>query len=271
MEHLHTSLIPTLEGQLINWKAPIYRANQGFYGYGLTGGYATVIDGKLTTIAGDSIESSFVSYDGLMAFSDSDRMVAFEIVELKQSIESLISERNAILNETKSMIEKAEDQTHYNEIGKYENCPKGSQFKTKKEYTDASLQYQLNLEKAYAAFSPIETAARKIIADFDEKVRHTYEKPTSYIIKHSTKGYYSGTGYGWISINANIQHAKTFTSIAAAIEIGKTLTSLDGSLIKGFKVVSWKKNSIGLSFRLWAKVYTDNDSIEYYNGVAQLL
>lgn len=175
MELLHSSVISTLEGQLINWKAPIYKSNQGFYGYGLTGGYATVVDGKLTTIAGDAIEFASVSYDGIMSFSDSDRFIEFEVVETKQSIDSLISKRNEILAQTKAMIQKAEAETNYRMISNYANSPKQSQFKTKKEYQEATIQYSLDLATAYAAYEPIETAARKLASEFDEQVRGFYE------------------------------------------------------------------------------------------------
>jgi len=175
MEHLHTSVISTLEGQLFNWKAPIYKANQGFYGYGLAGGYATVVDGKLTTIAGDNIEFASVSNDGIMSFSDSDRLIEFEVVALKQSMESLLSERNEILAVTKAMIEKVEDETNFQKMCGYAYWTKENQFKSKKEYLKAYDQYSKDLRTAYAVYNPVETAASKLLTDFSEKIRSIYE------------------------------------------------------------------------------------------------
>lgn len=175
MEHLHTSVISTLEGQLFNWKAPIYRANQGFYGYGLAGGYATVVDGKLTPLAGDDIKYASVSFDGLMSFSDSDRLIEFEVVALKQSLESLLSERNEILALAKSMIEKAEAETNFQNMCGYAYCPKENQFKSKKEYLKAYDQYSKDLRTAYAAYNPVEIAASKLLTDLSEKIRSIYE------------------------------------------------------------------------------------------------
>lgn len=81
---IHASSIKDLVGKTIKWDAPGYRANGNY------GGAAKIIGYNeerrpfvCLTISGDDLKYAFVDEynDGLIAYSDSDRFVTYEIIE----------------------------------------------------------------------------------------------------------------------------------------------------------------------------------------------
>jgi hypothetical protein len=81
----------------------------------------------------------------------------------------------------------------------------------------------------------------------------------NYIIKHGTKGFYSGNN--WIYTAQNAKFAKQYNSIQEAIDIAKTLKSSEGNLLKILHIcqIEYNGNPIGfMSERLFAIV--DNEA-----------
>jgi len=112
METLSLTKLKKIVGKTIKWNAPAYHANSGFFGKGLYGGITkiTEIDSSLrrpilqeqkVDEKSDSIIFAFVDADSILNYSDSDRLVSFEIIEKVMKvllIKSIIPSNNRINN-----------------------------------------------------------------------------------------------------------------------------------------------------------------------------
>lgn len=89
---LTAEILPSLVGKTINWAAPIYKGNLGYYGYGIDGGIATITEVnmaqrwpiKARIIEGSDINFGYIEKpwtEDYVAYSDADRPVSFEVVE----------------------------------------------------------------------------------------------------------------------------------------------------------------------------------------------
>ena len=86
-ELLSKEILPTLIGKTIEWRAPIYRYNQGYYGLGLDGGICKIveieIENRKPIISAEIIAGSDIKYafqcDGDICFTDSDRLVSYRM------------------------------------------------------------------------------------------------------------------------------------------------------------------------------------------------
>jgi hypothetical protein len=86
---IHSSDVKTLVGKTIKWSAPGYRANGNYSGVAKITGVKDERNPLVSeTISGDNLEYAFVDEmsDGLLAYSDSYRIVTYEIVEDAASI-----------------------------------------------------------------------------------------------------------------------------------------------------------------------------------------
>jgi hypothetical protein len=91
----------------------------------------------------------------------------------------------------------------------------------------------------------------------------------NYLIKHGTKGFYSNGS--WISRMNNVSYATRFDTIDKAIEMFKTLKSLDNTPLQSCNIISIERNEFGYSFKLFARVRNAGEIIERYeNGISQL-
>ena len=89
---LTIEILQGLLGKTIKWQAPIYSANVGYYGHGLTGGITKIIkidasqrrpilEAEKLDPASDDICFAFKSdFDDILAFSDEDRFVTYKLI-----------------------------------------------------------------------------------------------------------------------------------------------------------------------------------------------
>jgi hypothetical protein len=89
---MHEQNLPYLVGRKIKWYAPIYKGNLGYYGYGEDGGTCIIkaidLKARKPIVETEIIEGADISYgfhdnatQSMIAYSDSDRIISFEICE----------------------------------------------------------------------------------------------------------------------------------------------------------------------------------------------
>lgn len=169
--YLKESDLPSLENKLIQWYAPSYKANYGFWRYGLYGGFAAIINGEVKIIAGDDIKyfkASSIDKDTL-TYSDDDRSITYEIKEF-HDIQLLLDERKTAELKAKKKYDNGEKKSRFSEISGYKNQPRKENYKTPKEYNKALTYYIEEIKKRYSILVPYEKSAREIIKSFDKKI-----------------------------------------------------------------------------------------------------
>lgn len=82
---IEINFLPELLNKKIQWKAPAYRMNKPYGGIAIIN-ETNITDRrpiKSTTVEGDDLDFAFVDQytDGLIAYSDSDRLVTYKIIE----------------------------------------------------------------------------------------------------------------------------------------------------------------------------------------------
>lgn len=198
--------------------SPAYRAN------GLNGTYLSIAvcenDGTIQQIVGDhaSLANTYSNVHELVgkSFTDSDRFIS--IKEVNCDVELL---NNYVAARTQQAIEEKEWEAKHNEFtggNAYDFChakkaPKGNlekynAWKSENPYPSAKAEY----------YSFLNTIIEKVI------------------IKHNTKGYFQEPN-NWICSEQNAAQWATKYTIEQAEEKAKTLTAIDGKLLKQLHLV----------------------------------
>ncbi|HAN78647.1 MAG TPA: hypothetical protein DCQ31_13235 [Bacteroidales bacterium] len=167
---LKVNEVANFEGKCFVWSAPAYRANIGYFGYGLYGGVATVMQGKLTTLVGDEIE--YAKWNGeLFHYTDSDRFITI-VKELNLDIENLLAHRKSVSSACAELINTGETLSEYSTKSGYAFQPLRKNFKTDKQYKEAISAYYVEMNKSYSIYKPFEDKAREMMSRFNDAYRN---------------------------------------------------------------------------------------------------
>jgi len=176
---LYLSELTNLHGKLIEWSAPAYRLNKGFWGYGEYGGYATVKNNALVTILGDEIEFAQTGDKDFFYYSDDDRYLTHRIVYYKGNVEELLKIREEAIRQVQSLFSQAEAQSNYKELSNWRNRPQRNKFYTKEEYIQAEEKYITKLNSSYTIYQEFEKQAETIKTQTEEKLSKMIEEGLS--------------------------------------------------------------------------------------------